>query len=132
MLSGCGSVSYADGTYEGRSSAYELLEENAAEGDGYGVVTITITDNVITACTYTPYQADGTVKGEDYGKTGRGAIASQEYYHMAQRAVQACQTYADQLAAEGDLQKVDAVSGATIAYDQFLEAVQDALDKAKK
>ncbi len=135
LLSGCGgSANYQDGVYEGRSSVYEVLEEDAEEdegGDGYGVVEIKIEDNIITACTYTPYQTDGTVKDEEYGKTKNGAVANQDYYNKAQRAVRACQAYADQLAAEGDLKSVDAISGATVSYDQFQEAVRDALDKAK-
>jgi major membrane immunogen (membrane-anchored lipoprotein) len=40
--------------------------------------------------------------------------------------------YARQYAETGDLKAVEAVSGATISYDQFLEAAENALEAAKK
>ena len=131
LLSGCGSI-YADGTYTAQSSVYEGLEddEGDAGGDGYGVVSITIRDNVIVDCTFTTYMTDGTEKDEDYGKQD-GEIANQDYYNKAQRAVRASQNYAEQLAAKGSLDQVDAISGATISYDEFKEAVRLALKQAK-
>jgi major membrane immunogen (membrane-anchored lipoprotein) len=38
--------------------------------------------------------------------------------------------YAQTLSKTGNLGSVDAISGATIAYNQFIEAVEDALEKA--
>ena len=48
VLTGCGggSASYKDGTYEGKSSVYEN-EDGSEDGNGYGVVSITITDGKI-------------------------------------------------------------------------------------
>lgn len=131
MLSGCGALfdSYVDGTYEGTSSVYEGDEEG--NGDGYGVVTITIENNAITACEYKTYQTDGTLKDEEYGKQN-GAVMNTDFYNKAQRAVLACEKYAEQLAKVGDLSGVDAISGATISYDQFQEALDDALRQAMK
>ena len=132
LLAGCGSASYKDGTYTARSGLYEGLEDEefGEEGDGYGVVTITVKDNVITDCEFTTYMPDGTVKGEDYGKRN-GEIANQDYYNKAQRAVKASANYAEQLAAKGSLDAVDAISGATISYQEFTEAVKAALKQAK-
>ena len=135
LLAGCSS-SYADGTYTAQSSIFEGLEDEEFEeygenGDGYGVVTITIKDNVIVDCEFTTYTPDGEVKDEEYGKKD-GEIANQDYYNKAQRAVKGSQEYAKQLAAKGDLKQVDAVSGATISYDEFKEAVKEALKQAKK
>ena len=129
----CGSGgSYKDGTYTAQSSVYESLEDDEDEGGaGYGVVTITIKDNVITACEFTTYEPDGTAKGEDYGKKD-GEIANQDYYNKAQRAVKASQNYAEQLAAKGQLSEVDAITGATISYNEFNEAVELALKDAKQ
>ena len=131
-LTGCGSKSYADGTYTAQSMVYEGIEDEefGEEGDGYGVVTITIRDNVITECEFTTYMTDGTVKDSEYGKQN-GEIANQDYYNKAQRAVRASQNYAEQLAAKGDLDGVDVISGATISYDEFVEAVQLALKDAE-
>ncbi|MBR1930593.1 MAG: FMN-binding protein [Lachnospiraceae bacterium] len=127
---GCGSkANYADGTYEGKSSVYES-EDGTDEGNGYGVVTITIKDNVITDCTFQTFEPDGTLKDEEYGKEG-GVIANKDYYNKAQKAVAACNEYANMLVANGRLDGMDAISGATKNYSQFEEAVLNALDKAK-
>ena len=133
-LTGCGGSSdkageYADGTYEGTSSVFEGDEEG--NGEGYGVATITIEDNVVTACEFHTYQPDGTLKGSDYGKKG-GEVANADFYNKAQRAVLACQKYAEQLAETGSLSDVDAISGATISYHEFQEAVENALEQAAK
>lgn len=128
MLTGCSSASYADGTYEGKSQVYDGDEDE--NGSGYGVVTITIKDNQITACEYNTYETDGTLKGDDYGKQD-GEIANKDYYAKAQKAVKACAVYAESLVGK-TLDDVDAISGATISYNEFLEAVQDALNQAKQ
>ena len=132
LLSGC-NANYADGTYTAQSSVYEGIEDEDGDegGDGYGVVTITVKDNVVVDCEFTTYMTDGTVKDAEYGKKD-GEIANQDYYNKAQRAVQASQNYAEQLAAKGDLKQVDAISGATISYDEFKEAVRLALKQAKQ
>ncbi len=131
LLAGCGDVAYKDGTYTARSSEYASFDEDLdAEVDGYGVVELTIRDGAIAACTFTTYQNDGTVKDGEYGKQN-GEIANQDYYNKAQRAVQACDQYAQKLVETGDLKKVDAISGATINYNQFQDAVKDALSQAE-
>lgn len=133
-VTGCGgkSVSYADGTYEGRSAEYISEDEDADDGEnGYGVVNITIKNNAVTECTFKTYELDGTLKeGEDYGKEG-GAIANRDYYNKAQKAIAACDEYAAALVKSGSLDGVDAISGATINYESFKEAVKDALKQAE-
>lgn len=126
-----GSANYADGTYTAQSGIYESLEEDEEGGEGYGEVTITVKDNVITDCKFTTYMPDGTIKDEEYGKEN-GEIANQDYYNKAQRAVKGSQNYADQLSAKGSLDQVDAVTGATISYNEFVEAVELALKQAKE
>ncbi|MDR1510751.1 MAG: FMN-binding protein, partial [Synergistaceae bacterium] len=87
-----------------------------------------ITDGKVTDCSYVTWQKDGTIKDENYGKTD-GEISNPEFYEKAQLAVDAMEQYARQYAEAGDLAGVDAVTGATISYDQFVEAVEDALKK---
>ena len=131
-LAGCGGkASYKDGTYTAQSSVF-VAEDNSDEesGNGYGVVTITIKDNVITDCKFEMYMEDGTLKDEDYGKKN-GEIANEGFYKMAQNAVAAGQSYAQMLKESGSLKGVDAISGATISYGQFTEAVEEALAQAK-
>jgi len=128
LLVGCSGAQYNDGVYEGKSSVHEGDDDG---GDGYGVVTITIKDNKITECVFKTYETDGTEKDEDYGKQN-GEIANRDFYNRAQRALRANSTYASALVLYNALNKVDVVSGATISHDEFVEAVTDALNKAKK
>lgn len=132
MLTGCGNsnVTYKDGTYEGKSSVYES-EDGSDDGNGYGVVTITIENGQITECTFQTYEVDGTLKGEDYGKED-GRIANKDYYNKAQKANAARAEYANMLVANGQLNGIDAISGATINYNEFVEAVENALEEAKE
>jgi major membrane immunogen (membrane-anchored lipoprotein) len=136
FMCGCsgGSENYADGTYEGQSEKYVADtgfedEETDEDSSGYGVVSITIEDGKITACTFKTYEIDGTLKDEDYGKEG-GEIANRDYYNKAQKAIAACDMYAESLVYAGRLDDVDAISGATVNYNEFNEAVKDALKKA--
>ncbi len=130
LLAGCGSsaVSYADGTYTGTSSVY-TNDDGTDDGNGYGVVTITITDGAISACEFVSYETDGTLKDEDYGMEG-GQVANRDYYNKAQKAVAACPEYASALVEAGSLDGVDCISGATVNYNSFTEAVKDALSQA--
>ena len=66
---------------------------------------------------------------EDYGKIN-GEASNMAYYEKAQKAVEASKGYAEQYMKVQSLTEVDAVSGATISYNQFVEAVQSALQKA--
>jgi major membrane immunogen (membrane-anchored lipoprotein) len=135
VCTGCGggSKSYKDGTYTAQSSLYESMSDDEEDegGEGYGVVTITLKDNVITDCEFTTYMPDGTVKDAEYGKED-GEIANQDYYNKAQRAVKGSQKYAEQLVEKGKLGDVEAVSGATISYNEFMEAVGLALKDAEE
>ena len=130
VLTGCGgsAASYKDGTYEGKSSVYEN-DDGTDDGNGYGVVTLTITDGRISDCTYETFEIDGTPKDEDYGKED-GRIANKDYYNKAQKANAACAEYAAALVQNGQLDGIDAISGATINYNEFIEAVEAALGEA--
>ena len=132
MLTGCGGkkVTYRDGDYEGKSSVYEN-EDGTDDGNGYGVVNITIKDGAISACSYHTYEVDGTLKDEEYGKED-GRIANKDYYNKAQKANAACAEYADLLVQNGQLDGIDAISGATINYNEFVEAVENALKEAEE
>jgi major membrane immunogen (membrane-anchored lipoprotein) len=123
LIFGCGSASYKDGVFIGKSS-----EDDSG---AYGEVTLTIKSGEITDCQFVTWQKDGSVKGEEYGKVN-GVISNQDYYDKAQLAVKAMAQYAEQLRTGNSLDAVDVVSGATNSYDQFTEAVQDAFEQAKK
>ncbi|MDR2343893.1 MAG: FMN-binding protein [Spirochaetaceae bacterium] len=123
LLSGCGKRSYSDGVYTGKSGP----DDKGA----WGEVTVTITDGRVSDCLFVTRQKDGVIKAEDYGKVN-GEISNQDFYNKAQLAVRAMEQYARSYRESGDLKKVDAISGATIAFDQFTEAVELALEKAAK
>ncbi|MDR2247708.1 MAG: FMN-binding protein [Treponema sp.] len=120
---GCGSRGYADGVYSGRSGPDDT--------GAWGEVTLTIAGERVANCRFVTRQKDGTVKDENYG-TVNGKISNRDYYDKAQLAVRAMARYAEAFRETGDLRKVEAVSGATIAFDQFTEAVERALETAKK
>ena len=131
LLTACGgSANYADGTYTGKSSVHEGMEDDGS-GAGYGVATVTVKDGAITACEFETYEPDGTLKDENYGKQN-GEVANRDFYNKAQRAVQASAKYGGMLVEAGNLKDVDAISGATISHSEFQEAVEDALSQAKQ
>ena len=113
------------GTYTGQSS------ENDEEGGGYATVSLTIGENnAIEDVVFETFEKNGTSKyTEDYGKIN-GEVSNKSYYEKAQKAVEASKGYAKQYKETQSLTEVDAVSGATISYNQFVEAVQSALQKA--
>lgn len=129
-FSGCGEKNYADGTYTARSQEYINDEDDTTAGNGYGEVTLTIKDNTITDCTFKTFELDGTPKDEDYGKED-GEIKNKDFYNKAQKALAACDKYAEQLVEKGSISEVDAISGATVNYNEFAEAVDEALKQAE-
>jgi major membrane immunogen (membrane-anchored lipoprotein) len=123
LVTGCGKQNYADGTYTGKSGP----DDDGALGE----VTLTIAGGKISACVFVTRQKDGSVKDQHYGKIN-GEISNQSYYEKAQLAVEAMKKYAADLGRTGSLDGVEAVSGATISYNQFTEAVEEALEQAAK
>jgi major membrane immunogen (membrane-anchored lipoprotein) len=123
IFAGCGKPPLQDGTFSARSGP---------DDDGaWGEVTLTITGGKIADCLFITRQRDGAIKAEDYGRIN-GEISNQAYYDKAQLAVRAMEKYARELGRTGDLNAVEAVSGATISHNQFREAVEEALDTARK
>lgn len=125
ILTGCG-ANYTDGTYEAKSSLYEGDSSQGIPGGDYGIVRIRIENGKFIECTYEMYDPDGVIKGSEYGKD-----SDKELYQFAQKSVQAGQHYAEQLIEKQFLDDVDAVSGATTAYTQFIEAARQALSQAE-
>jgi major membrane immunogen (membrane-anchored lipoprotein) len=112
---------YKDGTYTAKSGTDEL--------GGVGIITLTIENGKITKADFKGIQVTGQPKDAGYGKT-IGNI-NQEYYNKAQKAVKGATAYAPSLVETQDVDKVDAVSGATVSHGQFTEAVKKALKQAQ-
>ncbi len=126
-LAGCGGTtktpaSVADGTYTAKSAMREADEDG--NGAGYGEVELTVSGNKVVSCQFKTYEPDGTLKDESYGSD-----MSKENRMKAQKAVQAADKYAEMLTESGTLDGVDAVSGATVNYEEFVEAVNAALQQ---
>jgi major membrane immunogen (membrane-anchored lipoprotein) len=121
-LAGCGRAAYKDGVYTGRSG-----EDDTG---AWGEVILNVRAGKVSGCEFVTWQKDGTAKDENYGKIN-GEISNRDYYDKAQLAVDAMKQYTAQYLKAGNTKDVEAVSGATIAYNQFLEAVENALEKAK-
>ncbi len=105
------------------------IESSLNEEFGKSVLTLTIKDKKITAASFTGYDLFGNVKDKNYGSlTGKDS----DDYKKAQVAVDAIKIYPQQLVETQDLSKVDAISGATISYDQFVETTLRAVEEAAK
>jgi major membrane immunogen (membrane-anchored lipoprotein) len=130
-LAGCTAIGPAESQpAAGRDGVFTGVS-GADDTGAYGEVTLTIESGKIADCQFVTWQKDGSVKDENYGKV-KGEIANQDFYDKAQWAVRAMAQYAEQFRETGRLDGVDAVSGATIAYDQFTEAVDAALEAARQ
>jgi major membrane immunogen (membrane-anchored lipoprotein) len=123
FLAGCGKTVLYDGVYSDRSEA--------DDSGAYGEVQLTIAEGKITDCRFVTWQKDGTIKDADYGKVN-GEISNQAFYDKAQLAVRAMETYAQAYVRTQDMKAIDAISGATNSYNQFLEAVENAHAQARK
>jgi major membrane immunogen (membrane-anchored lipoprotein) len=125
LAAGCsgGGGTYTDGVYTGKSG-----EDDTG---AWGEVTVTISAGKVSGCEFVTWQKDGTAKDENYGKIN-GEISNQVFYDKAQLAVEAMEKYTADYVRTGSLRNVEAVSGATISHDQFLEAVENALETAKQ
>lgn len=118
VFAGCGSVSYKDGNYVG---------EYKGKAASSMTVKLTIKDGKIVACEEEQTDDKGDIKNENYGKT-----SGEANYALAQRALKATKTYPDALVKAGDINDVEAISGATVSYKEFKTAVGDALKKASE
>lgn len=118
---GTASGKMKDGTFTGQSST---LEANV-DGDGYGIISITVENGEIVDAKFQAFLPDGTPKDEDYGKDGTR-------YAVAQKVVSTGDEYAKALVEAGSIDGVDAISGATFLYDQFVEATEAAVKEASK
>ncbi|MFC2616224.1 MAG: FMN-binding protein [Treponema sp.] len=116
-------VRYKDGVYKAVSGIKDDWGGNAE-------VTITIKDGKITDCEFLSYEKDGTLKGEDYGKTD-GVIKNAGLYKIAQNAIKNAEKYGPKLVETQRLDKVDAIAGATVSYELFENVVGIALKQAK-
>lgn len=116
-------VRYKDGVYKAVSGIKDDWGGNAE-------ITITIVGGKITACEFLSYDKDGKLKDADYGKTD-GVIKNAGLYKIAQAALAGAAQYGQKLIQTQELEKVDAVAGATVSHELFQNAAGIALKQAK-
>lgn len=103
-----------------------IVESSRDTEFGSGTLTMTIRGKKIVAAEFAGFDIFGKVKDENYGSL----IGNDDDYRKAQVAVGAIKIYSAQLVETQDLSAVDAISGATISYGQFVETVKRAVEEA--
>lgn len=104
-----------DGTFEG------VYKDDMATVK----VSVTVKDKKIVDCKMEEIDnKTNKIKDEDYGKG-----SSDANYNLAQKAVKNSKEYPKRLVEVQDVDKVDSVSGATVSFKRFKNAVKDALNK---
>lgn len=116
-------VHYVDGIYKATSSVKD-------DWGGSAEVEIVVKDGRITSCVFTSYDADGKLKDGDYGKID-GVIKNMGLYKIAQNAVSQSNKYGEMLIKSQDIEKLDALSGATVSFTLFKDAVKQVIEEAK-
>lgn len=115
---------YIDGVYKAKSQAQYAYEPYV------GYVTITIKDGwPIDAKFKIVDTAKNEIFDERYEKNFEG---NQHYINQCRNDLKGVNAYPEILTKSKDIDKVDAMTGATWSYNIFKDAVNKALIKAKK
>ena len=112
-----------DGTYTAESASDSYM--------GRGRLTVVIKNHKIVAADVVGLSPDGKVKDETYGMTD-GQIKDERKYKIAQNSLKANNSYGAQLLQTQQPGEVDAIAGATVSYDQFMETAQKVLEQAQQ
>lgn len=112
---------YKDGTYTAVSEKDDW--------GGWADISITVQDKKIVDCVFITYDKDGVVKGKTYGMQD-GQIKNAGLYKIAQASVEGTKKYPGLLLEKQNINKIDAVSGATVSHRLFQDAVRKALQNA--
>jgi major membrane immunogen (membrane-anchored lipoprotein) len=115
--------SYQDGTYTGESQSSYTAESY------YGITTITIKDGVITNVKFKVLdKAKNEIFDEKYENHFKDIP---EYIQQCRNDWQGVQTYPGRLLKVQDINKVDAITGATWSYNLFRASLLAALAEAR-
>lgn len=111
---------YKDGTYSGEAEVKEV--------GGTIKLNLVVSGGKITSVDMQNLDREGKEKGEDYGKS---EPLNQGLYSIAQNSILGTNKYPSRLIESQDPDQIDAVSGATLSRDAFVQAAKAALDSAK-
>lgn|GEM_PF-123066 len=115
---------YIDGNY----TAIPSMKD---DWGGSAKVELVVKDGKIVSCTFDSYEKDGKLKGADYGKID-GEIKNVGTYKIAQNAITQAAKYPDMLLQSQNIEELDALSGATVSFILFKDAIKQIMEKAQK
>jgi major membrane immunogen (membrane-anchored lipoprotein) len=117
------SAVHKDGTYEGKSRAKYIYEPY------WGSVHLTLKNGLFTEINFVIRDSNlHETFDEKYEKHFEG---NPEYIQQSRNDWKGVQTYPKKLSEKQDINKIDAISGATWSYNIFRESVNEALKNAK-
>ncbi len=114
---------YKDGKY----SAVASIKD---DWGGSAKVEIVVKNGKITSCVFSSYEENGKLKDAEYGKVG-GVIKNMGLYKIAQNAMTQAGKYGQMLIESQDINKLDALSGATVSFGLFKDAVLQIVEEAQ-
>jgi major membrane immunogen (membrane-anchored lipoprotein) len=117
------SATYKDGTYEGKSRSKYIYEPY------WGDVRITLKNGLLTEIKF-------VIRDSNLHETFDGGYekhfeGNPEYIQQSRNDWKGVQTYPEKLSDKQDINKLDAISGATWSYNIFRASVNEAMKKAK-
>jgi len=111
---------YKDGTYSGEAEVKEV--------GGTIKLELVVSGGKITSIDMQNLDREGKEKGQDYGKS---EPMNQGLYSIAQNSILGTDKLPGLLVDSQDPDSIDAVSGATLSREAFVQAAKAALDGAK-
>ena len=116
-------IKFKDGTYFGQSRAKYTYEPY------WGCVHLTLKDGLVTGVRF--IIRDSSLHETFDGNYEKHFQGNAVYIQQSRNDWKGVQTYPQRLADKQDINKVDAVSGATWSYNIFKASVNEALKNAK-
>jgi major membrane immunogen (membrane-anchored lipoprotein) len=117
------SVKYKDGTYEGKSRAKYIYEPF------WGSVHLTLKNGLLTNINFVI--RDSNLHETFDGNYEKHFVGNSEYIQQSRNDWKGVQTYPKKLSEKQDVNKLDAITGATWSYNIFRASVNEALKNAK-
>ncbi len=118
------SEQYMDGSFEGESRSVYTSEPF------YGEVKITISNNKLIKIIF--IIRDSSIHETFDGRYEKHFTGNEIYIEQCRKDWKGVQSYPDSLLKYQDLNKIDAISGATWSYNIFTASAKEALKKATK
>jgi major membrane immunogen (membrane-anchored lipoprotein) len=117
------SVRYKDGTYEGKSRAKYIYEPF------WGSIHLTLKNGLLTDIKFVI--RDSNLHETFDGNYEKHFVGNPEYIQQSRNDWKGVQTYPKKLSEKQDINKLDAITGATWSYNIFRATVNEALKNAK-